>query len=251
MLRNFQLVVPAGNTVALVGASGSGKTTVANLLLRFFYPDQGSILLDGIDIRRYPLHDYRSLFGVVLQDPYLFNETIRTNLLYARPEATEQTLIDALQQAQAWEFVSQLPGRLDYAVRDGGQGLSGGQRQRLAIARCLLLDSRFVILDEPTSALDVESEHLISRALEVLFRGRTVFIIAHRLSTIRRADRILVLEEGRVVQDGNYDHLIAQEGPFQKLHSLTTQGWVDVPRPTSGRLALDVPLGANERRPQR
>ncbi|MCC6679449.1 MAG: ABC transporter ATP-binding protein [Phycisphaeraceae bacterium] len=240
VLHDFELTVPAGQTVALVGASGSGKTTVANLLLRFFDPDRGSIRLDGRDVRQYPLRDYRALFGVVLQDPYLFNETIRTNLLYARPDATEPQLIDALQQAQAWDFVCQLPGGLDYPVRDGGRGLSGGQRQRLAIARCLLLDSRFVILDEPTSALVVESEHLISRALEVLFQGRTVFIIAHRLSTIRRADRILVLEGGRIVQDGKYDQLIEQEGLFMKLHSLAIHGWANDSEVAAGRLALEA-----------
>jgi len=224
VIRDLDLAVPAGQTVALVGPSGGGKTTLANLLMRFFAPDTGRLLLDGIDVQTLPLREYRALFGVVLQDPYLFNETIRTNLLYARPGATEAEIIEALEQAQAWGFVSQLPGGLDYRVRDGGQGISGGQRQRLAIARCLLLRSRFVILDEPTSALDLESEHQVQRAIDTLFRGRTVFIIAHRLSTIRRADRILVLEHGRVVQDGNYETLTAIEGPFRRLYDLAAAG---------------------------
>ncbi len=221
VINHLNLTVPAGQTVALVGASGSGKTTVANLLMRFITPTSGRITLDNIDTRSLPLRDYRTLFGVVLQDPYLFNESIRTNLLYARADATEQDMIDALEQAQAWSFVSQLPGGLDYPVRDGGQGLSGGQRQRLAIARCLLLCSRFVILDEPTSALDLESEYHVQRALDILFQQCTVFVIAHRLSTIRRADRILVLDHGRVVQDGNYDQLATQPGHFQNLHNLS------------------------------
>ena len=221
VLENLNLKIPAGQTIALVGPSGGGKTTLTNLLLRFYDPDQGQVLLDGQDIRDLPLRPYRALYGVVLQDPYLFNESVRTNMQYANPSATEEQIITALQQAQAWDFVQQFPEGMDHVVGEGGTSLSGGQRQRLAIARCLLRDTRFVILDEPTSALDVESEHAIQQALDTLFENRTVFIIAHRLSTIRRTDRILVIGEGKILQDGTYESLAHTEGPFRRLHQLS------------------------------
>ncbi len=221
VLTGVDLEIPPGQTVALVGPSGGGKTTIANLLLRFYDPVTGQILLDGADIRSLPLRSYRSQFGVVLQDPYLFNESIYDNLKYANPDATEEDMIQALRQARAWEFVQEFPDGLRHRVGENGGALSGGQRQRLAIARCLLLDPRFVILDEPTSALDLESEFGIQQAFDALFKDRTVFIIAHRLSTIRRADRILVISGGAVEQDGVYADLIQNEGTFQRLHLLS------------------------------
>ena len=172
-----------------------------------------------------PLRPYRSLYGVVLQDPYLFNESIRTNMQYANPSATEDDIIRALEQAKAWEFVQQFPRGLDHFVGESGSSLSGGQRQRIAIARCLLLDTKFIILDEPTSALDLESEHAIQQAFDSLFKNRTVFIIAHRLSTIRRADRILVIGEGKILQDGRYDELAQTKGIFRQLHLISTGGF--------------------------
>jgi len=217
ILTNLSIPIPAGENVAMVGRSGSGKTTVTNLLLRFYDPDAGQILLDGVDIRELPLREYRSLFGVVLQEPYLFNETIADNMRYAAPEATDEQIIEALKQAQAWEFVEKFPERLAHRVGEGGTGLSGGQRQRLAIARCMLLDSRFVILDEPTSALDLESEKAVQKASENLFRDRTVLIIAHRLSTLRNADRVIVLRDGGVAEMGSHAELIAQKGEFYRL----------------------------------
>jgi len=217
VLKDLNLTLPAGQTIALVGRSGSGKTTVNHLLLRFYDPDCGQILLDGTDIRELPLRLYRSLFGVVLQEPYLFNETIADNLRYAAPEANDEQLILALQQAQAWEFVGKFPDRLNHRVGEGGTGLSGGQRQRLAIARCMLLDSRFVILDEPTSALDLESEKAVQVASANLFRGRTVLIIAHRLSTLRNADRVVVLRDGAVAEQGSHAELLAKQGEFYRL----------------------------------
>lgn len=221
VLSNINLNVPAGQTVALVGTSGGGKTTITNLLLRFYDPDKGSLFLDGKDISHLPLRQYRSLYGVVLQDPYLFNESIRDNMLYANPSATEEDIVNALQQSQAWDFVQKFPKKIDHIVGEGGSALSGGQKQRIAIARCLLLKSKFVILDEPTSALDVESEHTIQQAFDNLFKNRTVFIIAHRFSTIRRADRIIVLGEGKILQDGRYEELAESEGVFRKLHLLS------------------------------
>ncbi len=222
VLSDLNLTFPPGQSIALVGASGGGKTTLANLLMRFYDPDAGRILLDGRDIRELPLKAYRCLFGVVLQDPFLFNTSIEANLHCARPAATRDEIIEALRAARAWDFVQQLPGQLGYVVGEGGSRLSGGQRQRIAIARCLLLRSRFVILDEPTSALDVESERIVQEAFESLLADRTVFIIAHRLSTIRHADRILVLQDGRAVEDGSYDQLLAADGPFRRLHHLAT-----------------------------
>jgi subfamily B ATP-binding cassette protein MsbA len=222
VLQNINLSVPAGQTIALVGPSGGGKTTIANLLLRFYDLDSGQLLLDGTDIRHLPLRSYRSLFGVVLQDPYLFNESIRTNMQYANPSATDEDIIRALEQAKAWDFVQHFPDGIDHFVGEGGSSLSGGQRQRIAIARCLLLDTKFIILDEPTSALDLESEYTIQQAFNNLFKNRTVFIIAHRLSTIRRADRILVIGEGKILQDGRYEELAQAEGIFRQLHLLST-----------------------------
>jgi ABC-type multidrug transport system fused ATPase/permease subunit len=217
VLQNLSIELPAGKTLALVGRSGSGKTTVNNLLLRFYDPDGGQILLDGVDIRALPLRPYRSLFGVVLQEPYLFNESIADNLRYAAPDATDEALIEALEQAQAWEFVRKFPAGLQHRVGEAGGGLSGGQRQRLAIARCLLLDSRFVILDEPTSALDMESEKAIQAACTNLFRDRTVLIIAHRLSTLRNADRLVVLKDGTTAEVGTHAELMAKRGEFYRL----------------------------------
>ncbi len=222
VLQNINLFIPAGQIVALVGPSGGGKTTISNLMLRFYDPSGGQLLLDGIDIRHLPIRPYRSLYGVVLQDPYLFNESIRTNMQYANPSATEKDIIRMLEQAKAWDFVQQFPHGIDHFVGEGGNSLSGGQRQRLAIARCLLLNTKFVILDEPTSALDVESEYAIQYAFNNLFKNRTVFIIAHRLSTIRRADRILVVGEGKILQDGRYEELVQAEGAFRRLHLLSS-----------------------------
>jgi ABC-type multidrug transport system fused ATPase/permease subunit len=220
VLKGINLKVPPGQRVALVGRSGSGKTTLTNLLLRFYDPNEGQILLDGVDIRDFPVRKYRSLYGFVLQDPFLFNDTLAGNLRCARPEATEQELCEALEKACALEFVNQFPEKIHHRVGDGGGGLSGGQRQRIAIARCLLLHSRFVILDEATSALDNESEQRVQQGFEALFEGRTVFLIAHRLNTLRRMDRILVLDGGRIVEDGTFDELLARDGLFSYLYQI-------------------------------
>lgn len=220
VLGPLNTVFSPGQTIALVGRSGSGKTTLTSLLQRFYDPVEGRILLDGVDIRDYPLRKYRSLYGVVLQEPYLFNDSIAGNLRCAKPHATEEELVACLRAASAWDFVEALPGKLNACIGEGGGQLSGGQRQRLAIARCLLADSRFVILDESTSALDNESERLVQQSFQALFHGRTVFVIAHRLSTIRKADRILVMDSGQIVEDGSFDGLIDKKGLFYFLNSL-------------------------------
>jgi ATP-binding cassette subfamily B protein len=190
--------------------------------MRFYDPNTGAVRLDGKDIRELPLREYRSLFGVVLQEAFLFDDTIAANLRCGKPDATGQEVRQALVQAQALEFVERLSGGLDYRVGEAGANLSGGQRQRLAIARCMLCRPRFLVLDEATSALDNESERLVQKALEALFRERTAFIIAHRLSTIRRVDRILVLDEGRLVEDGDFGALVDAGGLFSHLHAIAT-----------------------------
>jgi len=218
VLDGISLQVPAGQSVALVGPSGGGKTTLTNLLIRFYDPDHGAITLDGLDIKSLPLRAYRSLFGVVLQDPFLFNDTILNNLLAVKPDATEAELRTALERAQAWEFVTELKGGWQFNVGEGGGQLSGGQRQRIALARCFLTNPRIMVLDEATSALDTQSERLVQHALQEIMHGRTVFVIAHRLSTVRNVDRILVLQQGRIVQDGSYEELCRVPGLFRDLH---------------------------------
>jgi ABC-type multidrug transport system fused ATPase/permease subunit len=208
--------------VALVGRSGGGKSTIANLLMRFYDPNEGQVLLDGIDVRQLPLRSYRRLFGTVLQDPFLFDDTIRENLRCAKPDATDDDIREVLRKAKALEFVEAYPDGLDHRVGEGGHGLSGGQRQRISIARCMLMEPRFLLLDEATSALDNETEAIIQNALESLFENKTVFVIAHRLSTIRRSDRILVVEQGRIVEDGTFDGLLARDGLFRHLYSIAT-----------------------------
>ena len=222
VVRNIELIIPAHQTIALVGRSGSGKSTLANLLLRFYDPDSGAVLLDGHDIRDLPLREYRGLFGVVLQDPFLFDTTIEANLRTIRPDVTETELIQLLDQAGAWEFIEKFPDKLQHRVGEGGNQLSGGQRQRLAVARCLLTRSRIVILDEATSALDPESEQIVQRGLTALAKGRTVIIIAHRLSTIQSADQIVVMDQGRVVEQGKFAELLARGGQFAKLYAIAT-----------------------------
>lgn len=224
VINNLSFKIPAGKTIALVGRSGCGKTTVSSLFLRFFDPSSGSILLDGKDIRELPLRQYRSLWGVVLQDPYLFDTSIAANMRYARPDATDAEIIENLKLAKAWEFVKEYPDTINHRVGEAGGQLSGGQRQRLAIARCMMLKSRLVILDEATSALDPESEAIVQEGCNSLFTNKTVIVIAHRISTLRRADMILVMDKGALVESGTYDELLSQDGLFKYLHGIANTG---------------------------
>ncbi len=217
VLENFKLQVPKGHTVALVGQSGSGKSTIANLLTRFYDVNQGSISIDGTDIKNMTQASLRGLLGLVTQDSILFNDTVRGNLLVAKEDATHEEIIAALKVANAWEFVRELPEGIDTNIGDSGNKLSGGQKQRLSIARAVLKNPPIMILDEATSALDTESERLVQDALEKMMQNRTSVVIAHRLSTIQNADTIVVLSKGKIVEQGKHSELMAKKGVYQSL----------------------------------
>ena len=220
VLHNINLHVPAGTTVAIVGRSGSGKSTLVSLLPRFYDPGSGAVLLDGVDIRDYRLHDLRAQISLVSQDVVLFNDTIRNNIVFGAAGVSEQALSAAAEAAYVSEFASELPLGMDTEVGDRGLLLSGGQRQRIAIARALLRDSPVLVLDEATSALDTASERHIQSALDRLVRDRTTFVIAHRLSTIEHADLIVVMQEGAIVESGTHEQLVARSQVYAQLHQL-------------------------------
>jgi len=222
VLDGFDLVVPAGETHAIVGATGAGKSTVVKLLLRLYESTAGRITLDGVDIDDVPLAELRQAIGYVGQDVFLFQGTVRENLAYGRPAATDDELERAARLAEAHDFITELPDAYDTIVGERGQKLSGGQRQRLSIARAILKDPPLLVLDEATSAVDNETEAAIQRSLELVGRGRTVVVIAHRLSTVRHADRIHVLEQGRVVESGNHDDLLEARGLYAALWRIQT-----------------------------
>jgi len=224
VLRNFNLDVEPGQLVSLVGHSGGGKTTVVNLLLRFYRPTFGRILIDGLPIEQIPLLTLRQQIGLVQQETFLFSGTLRDNIAYANPDATTEQIMDAARAAYAHDFITQLPNGYRTEVGERGIKLSGGQRQRIAIARALLRDPRILIFDEATSHLDSESEQLVRAALERIARGRTVFIIAHRLSSVWKSDKIVVIEGGEIVQLGSHKDLLASNGVYRRLYSLQLDG---------------------------
>ena len=220
VLENINLNVQAGEIVALVGMSGGGKTSLVNLIPRFYDVSRGAVLIDDVDIRRTSLASLRSQIAIVTQEPILFNDTVRNNIAYGNPDASEQEIIDAAEAAYAYDFIMRLPQGLDSSIGELGGHLSGGQKQRLCIARALLKDAPVLILDEATSSLDSESETLVQKALENLMEGRTTFVIAHRLSTIGYAHRIVVIGDGRIVEEGIHEELIARKGQYYKFYQM-------------------------------
>ena len=220
VLKNFSFEVEKGKTIALVGQSGSGKSTIANLLTRFYDIQEGSIEVDGVEVRDWDMHALRGLIGLVTQDSILFNESIKNNLLIGKPSATDEEIIEALKIANAYEFVVSLPNGIDTNIGDAGGKLSGGQKQRLSIARAVLKNPPIMILDEATSALDTESEKLVQDALEKMMQNRTSIVIAHRLSTIQKADNIIVMQKGEIVEQGKHAELIAKNGMYARLVAL-------------------------------
>lgn len=219
-ITDLSLTVNPGQIVAIVGPSGAGKTTVANLLPRFYDVAEGSLRIDGIDVRDVTFQSLREQIGLVPQDTMLFNATIKDNILYGRLDATDDEVFEAAKAANALEFIDKLPDGMQTLVGERGNSLSGGQRQRIAIARAILKNPKILILDEATSALDTESEKLVQEALERLMKGRTAFVIAHRLSTIKNADRIVVLKQGRIEEFGTHEQLLNRDGLYRHLYSV-------------------------------
>jgi len=217
VVRDFSLAVPGGSVVALVGRSGAGKTTVTDLVARFHDPTSGRILVNDSDIRDFRLRTYRDLLAIVQQDVFLFDGSVRDNIAYGRHDATDAEVEDAARRANAHEFIVKLPGQYDTFIGERGVKLSGGQCQRLAIARAILASPQILILDEATSNLDTESEQLIQASMATLLAGRTTFVIAHRLSTIRRANLILLMENGRVLERGTHDELMSTRGAYHGM----------------------------------
>ena len=223
VLRNISFEAPQGSVTALVGSSGSGKSTIAGLVTAFLNPNSGQVLIDEIDLSKVDLKSFRSQLGVVLQDDFLYEGTIRENILFPRPKASEEDLLEAVEGAYVNEFTDRFENGLDTVIGERGVKLSGGQRQRISIARALLAKPKIVILDEATSNLDTQSEAFIQKSLAILMRNRTTFVIAHRLSTIQKADQILVIEEGDIVERGKHEELIKTKGRYHELYTYQTR----------------------------
>jgi ATP-binding cassette subfamily B protein len=224
VLHNLTFQARSGQMVALVGSSGAGKSTIANLIMRFYDPSEGSIQIDGVDIRKYTLVSLRSQITVVLQDTYLFRKSIRDNIALGRPNATDEEIIAAAKAAQAHDFIMALPQGYDTLIEERGVNFSGGQKQRLNIARAILRNAPILILDEPTTGLDALSEAQINKALMRLMEGRTTFVIAHRYSTITMADHILLIEDGKITEEGRHEELLERSATYRNMYELQAGG---------------------------
>ncbi|MGG0720323.1 ABC transporter ATP-binding protein [Robertmurraya massiliosenegalensis] len=222
-LYNISFHAHPGKVVGLIGSTGSGKTSLTQLMTRFYEPVNGKVLIDGINVKEYSLQSIRSNIGFVLQESFLFSSSIKANISYGRPDATMDEIIDAAKRAQAHEFIMELPEGYDTMLGERGMGLSGGQKQRIAIARSICVDPSILILDDATSAVDMETEFKIQKALKEVMKGRTTFIIAHRISSLKHADEILVLENGRIVEKGTHEELLKNEGPYQRVYDIQYQ----------------------------
>jgi subfamily B ATP-binding cassette protein MsbA len=220
VLDNINLLVKQGECLALVGTSGAGKTSLVNLVPRFFEVSSGRILIDGHDIRDVSLASLRGQIAIVTQQTILFNDTVRNNIAYGEPDRADEDIIEAASAAHALDFIRQLPEGFNSIIGESGAKLSGGQQQRISIARALLKNAPILILDEATSSLDTESEREVQKALENLMRNRTTLVIAHRLSTIRNADRIIVMQQGKIIEEGNHEQLLANKGVYEMLHDM-------------------------------
>ena len=222
VLKDFSLKVPKGTSVALVGQSGSGKSTLANLITRFYDVNNGSIIIDGNNVKDIAKKSLLGLMGIVTQDSILFNDTVSENIKLGKQEATTNEVMNASEIANAHEFINELPKQYETNIGDGGNKLSGGQKQRISIARAVLKNPPIMILDEATSALDTESEQLVQTALEKMMKNRTSLVIAHRLSTIQKADNIVVLRKGTIIEQGKHEELLAKKGEYFKLVTMQT-----------------------------
>jgi subfamily B ATP-binding cassette protein MsbA len=220
VLKDVNLVIKKGQKVALVGPSGAGKTTIANLLPRFYRVNKGKILLDGIDLNQVNLKSLRAQIAIVSQESILFNDTIKNNIRYGRPDASDEEIIAAAKAAYAYDFIMKMPKKFDTVIGEKGVRLSGGEQQRICIARAILKNAPLLILDEATSFLDTESEAMVQKALENLMQNRTALIIAHRLSTIKRADKIAVVSEGKIVEEGTHAELLKKGGVYRHLYDM-------------------------------
>ena len=243
MLEEVSLRIPAGKIVAVVGESGSGKSTLLKLLMGFYHPTEGRVLIDRVDLRDYDLASLRARIGVVAQEPFIFNGTVRENIALGRPEATPEEVFKAARAAGLGEFIAGLPERYETMIGERGANLSGGQRQRLAIARALMKKPEILIFDEATSHLDTTTERAIQKNLRSAFAGKTVILVAHRLSTVKDADLIYVLHRGRVVERGTHHQLMLREGRYWALwRSQTDEAEPPVPSPAPGQQAGDLAL---------
>lgn len=218
-LKNIDIDAPAGKTVAIMGATGAGKTSIINALNRFYDVSRGRVLVDGVDVRDWKTNTLRENIGIVMQDVFLFSATIEENIMYGKPDATREDVIKAAKIAAAHDFIMEMPQGYDTIVGERGMGLSGGQKQRIAIARAIIKNPKILIMDDCTSAVDMETEYAIQQALKDIMEGRTTFIIAHRISSVKDADEIIVLDDGQIVERGTHDQLVKQRGKYFEIYS--------------------------------